>query len=40
MTEVGEVGWVSRMADLMGPSGPNVCKAMNLQLYCQKVMLR
>lgn len=36
----GEVGWVSRMADLMGPSGPNACEAMNLQLYCQTVMLR
>lgn len=28
------------MADLMGPSGPNACEAMNLQLYCQTVKLR
>lgn len=36
----GKVGQESRMADLMGPSGPNACEAMNMQLYCQKVMLR
>lgn len=28
------------MADLMGPSGPDAYEAMNLQLYCQTVMLR
>lgn len=36
----GEVGRVSRMADLKGPSGPNACEAMNPQLYCQTAMLR
>lgn len=38
--ELDEVGKVSRMPDLMGPSGPGAYEAVNLQLYCHTVMLR